>query len=405
MGYSTVIEALAVAFLADRALAHEIERAFNRCADLGFVAEVVGNKGLEGVRKVDVSPLVPLRPALAERLPSEVEIFKRLGVCAVEYKFDGFRMQIHKRGTDVKIFSRKLEDITYMFPDVESTVRRMPVDEIVFEGEALAFNVQTNTFFSFQETIRRRRKYGIEEMEKKYPLHVYVFDVLFFKHSLIDEPYSSRRKVLEQLFPFERLRVSPMFLAHSAQDIRTVFEEAINKGLEGIMVKDLHAPYTAGARKFAWIKMKKSYGKSVDTVDAVIVGYYYGKGQRAHSLGGLLVAVRQGQQLVTVAKVGSGFSEDEMKELLFKLEGVRVLAKPREVQSHLTPDVWVKPVYVVEVAFDEITQSPVHTCCWKNGKGLALRFPRFVQLREDKGVDECTTAQEIYDMFTLKSGK
>jgi len=181
-----------------------------------------------------------------------------------------------------------------------------------------------------------------------------------------------------------------------------MFKTATEQGLEGIMAKDLGASYTAGKRKFAWIKLKKSYGKSVDTIDAVIVGYYLGKGARAEfEFGGLLVAVynSDNNRLETVAKVGSGYTEDEMRELQEMLSDIKTDSPPSQLDYKMEPDFWVAPKYVVEVAFDDITQSPVHTCAMKDEKGLALRFPRMQKLRSDKGIDEITTSSEVRGMF------
>ncbi len=404
-GTSTIIEALALAKLGSRERKDEVERAYNLTSDLGEVAKVLWERGEGGLKSISVEVMRPLRPALAERLPSAKEIFAKLGRCAVEYKFDGFRMQIHKKNEEVKIFSRKLEEITHMFHDVVEEVMQLPVNEIIFEGEALAYSQEEERFYSFQETMHRRRKYGIEEMEKKYPLLVFVFDLLYLEgKSLVEAPYEKRRRLLETIFPKGKLKRSEMWIAESAEDIEQKFQEAIEKKLEGIMAKDLHAPYTAGARKFAWIKLKRSYGKSVDTVDAIVLGYYKGKGARAGLLGGLLVGVwnKDLGKIQTIAKVGSGFTEEEMAEWVERLEKIKRSAKPSIVDAAVSPDVWVEPMYVVEVAFDEITLSPVHTCAKEEGKGLALRFPRYVRLRDDKSIEEATDVKEVERLYKLQ---
>jgi len=189
-----------------------------------------------------------------------------------------------------------------------------------------------------------------------------------------------------------------------------LFQESMSSGLEGIMAKDLNAPYTAGKRKFAWIKLKKSYGKAVDTVDGVVVGYYLGKGSRAEfEFGGLLIAVRNEDtgKLETVAKIGSGFTEDEMVSLEKMLDKIKTKEAPEDLVHTIAPDFWVEPKYVVEVAFDEITKSPTHTCGLREGndKGYALRFPRLVQIRKDKGVKDATTTSEVEEMFELQHSR
>jgi len=178
--------------------------------------------------------------------------------------------------------------------------------------------------------------------------------------------------------------------------------------LEGIIAKDLNAPYAAGKRKFAWIKLKKSYGKSVDTIDGVIVGYFLGKGHRVEfQFGGLLVAVNNSEtgKMETVAKIGSGFTEDEMSMLKKILSDIKTAKPPDNLDFRIQPDFWVLPKYVVEIAFDEITKSPTHTCGMRDDKGFALRFPRMISLRDDKSIKEASTSQEVIEMFDLQHSK
>jgi DNA ligase-1 len=236
------------------------------------------------------------------------------------------------------------------------------------------------------------------------------------------EKYGDRRTAIEKLFKGNKILLpSQMELVGKTSELEKIFDKAMSSGLEGIIAKDLNAPYTAGKRKFAWIKLKKSYGKSVDTVDGVVVGYYLGQGARAEfEFGGLLIAVYNPDRgkFETVARIGSGFSEEEMltlKEMLDKIKTKKPAAKLD--YSVEMPDFWVEPKLVVEVAFDDITQSAMHTCGVSanevSGKGsrrgenderrgFALRFPRLVKIREDKGVEEITTTDEIIRMYELQ---
>jgi DNA ligase-1 len=220
------------------------------------------------------------------------------------------------------------------------------------------------------------------------------------------EPYEDRRKVLEKLVKGNKTIVpSDLIYTDSPKKLQEYFERAISEGLEGIIAKDLTQPYVAGARKFAWIKLKKSYGAMADTVDAVIVGYYLGKGARQEfEFGGLLAAVRNEEsgKLETIAKIGSGFSEDEMVSLQEMLGAIKTKEKPKQLESKLVPDFWVKPKYVITVAADEITLSPMHTCGLVGDTGYALRFPRMVSMREDKGADEATTTEEVVKLFEMQ---
>ncbi|MEW5996476.1 MAG: ATP-dependent DNA ligase [Candidatus Micrarchaeota archaeon] len=402
VGGPTILDALSFSEKGDKSLREELDHAYNLCSDIGYVARrFKEHPHRMGEFKIEV--FKPIMPALAERLANPEEIVKKIGKCAVEQKYDGFRMAIHKKGSRVEIFSRRLERITPSFPDVVKEVEKLKPDEIIFEGEALAFNEKEKKFYSFQETMHRRRKYGIEEAEKKYPLHVYVFDLHYLDgKDYTQKPYMERRKALEKVFPKGNLRLSGMEIVDSAKELQKLFDDALEMRLEGIIAKDLSAPYTAGKRKFAWIKLKKSYGKTMDTVDALIVGYYRGKGARTEfGFGGLLVAVynEKKERFETIAKVGSGFTEEEMGKFAEELGKMKTKNAPADLDYKMEPDFWVKPKIVVEIAYDNITKSPVHTCGEEEGKGFALRFPRLVRVRDDKGPYDVTTTKEIREMY------
>jgi len=408
VGDPTILDALSVAETGDRSLREPLERAYNVCADMGLVAETLYTKP-ETITSFHVQPFKPLMPALAERENTPKAIIERLGKCAVEKKYDGFRLQCHKKGDKVELYSRKLEKMTAMFPDLVAEIRKIKAKEIIFEGEALAFDRQKDRYFPFQQTMHRRRKHGVDAASKEYPLDLFVFDILYLEgKDMTGEKYEDRRAEIERLFKGPVLLPSGMKMAKTAAELGKQFKEALAKGLEGIIAKDLKAPYTAGKRKFAWIKLKRSYGKAVDTIDAVIVGYYLGQGARAEfEFGGLLVAVYNPERgrLETVARIGSGFSEDEMKSFKESLEKIKTKQPPSMLDYSVEPDFWVEPKYVVEVAFDDITLSPMHTCGLKEGKGYALRFPRLVRLREDKTIKEITTTEEVVDMYELQRGR
>ena len=408
VGDSTILDALSWSSTGDKTLREKLERAYNLCSDLGLIAKTFV-EGPEKIAKFKIRTFMPLRPALAERLNSAEDIFEKLEKCAVEYKYDGFRMQIHKKGKEVKIYSRKMEPMEQMFPDVVESVRQLPHNEMIFEGEALAYNEKEDRFYSFQETMHRRRKYGLEQASKDWPLHIYVFDIMYLDNEdYTERKMRERRKAIEGIFPFgKNLKLSEWRMARSADDIEQIFSEALKKKLEGIIAKNLEAPYIAGKRDFAWIKLKKSYGKAIDTIDAAIVGYYFGKGSRTKfGFGGLLCAVYNEDRdaFETVAKVGSGFTEEEMANFKEMLGPEKIKEPPENLSHALKPDVWVEPKHVAEIAFDDITVSSQHTCMQRNGRGYALRFPRFVKLREDKGIYEASTALEVENMFKLMKG-
>lgn len=405
VGDPTILDGLSVALFGTKEKREEIERAYSLCSDLGYVARTA----MEDYRKIakfKIQLFRPLMPALAERLASSEEIIKKIGRCAVERKYDGFRLQCHKKNGNVEIYSRRLDVMTDMFPDVVDAVKKLKPKEIIFEGEALAFNKKNNRFYSFQETMHRRRKYGIDKASREFPLHVFVFDLLYLNgKDYTTKEYKERRKALKKIFPSGILEAAESMETGEPKQLEAYFQDSLKKGLEGVIAKDLYAPYTAGKRKFAWIKLKKSYGKAVDTIDAVIVGYFLGKGTRAEfEFGGLLVAVRNEDsgKLETIAKIGSGYTEEEMKTLKELLSEIKTKDPPEDLLYRITPDFWVEPKYVIEVAFDEITESPLHTAGMHGEKGYALRFPRMVRMRNDKAPDEATTTREVVEMFEIQ---
>jgi DNA ligase-1 len=408
VGDPTILDALSVSSVQDKSLREPLERAYNVCSDMGYVAQVFFETPKK-IEKFKVSPFKPLMPALAERLSTPEDIIEKIGKCGVERKYDGFRLQCHKKGNNVELYSRKLEKMTHMFPDVVKEIQGLKAKEIIFEGEALAYDNKRKRYFSFQQTMHRRRKYGIEKMKKELPLNIFCFDILYLDgKDMTEKIYSERRSTMKKLFPKGILLLSESLIVDKSDELDNIFHESLDSGLEGIMAKDLSAPYTAGKRKFAWIKLKKSYGKSVDTIDAVVVGYFLGKGARAQfKFGGLLVAVinQDNNKLETIAKIGSGYTEEEMVELQEMLVILKTKEPPRNLDYRIEPDFWVEPKYVVEVAFDELTRSPTHTCGMENEKGLALRFPRLMKIRQEKSIKEATTTDEVVEMFELQRSK
>jgi DNA ligase-1 len=392
----------------DKSMREPLERAYNLCSDLGLVAKKY-YEGKENIKKFKIILFHPIRPALAEREPTPEAILKRLGKGAAEVKLDGFRCQIHKEGNKVEIYSRNLERTTQMFPEIVDAVRKsVKAKEAIFEGEALAYNESTGELYPFQYTIQRKRKHGIEEMSTEMPLHLFAFDVLYLEgEDQTLKPYHERRKTLERIIKGDGISVAESIVTDNAAELEKYFERSVERGMEGLMVKDLNAHYIAGSRKFAWIKLKRSYrGELADTIDVVIVGYLLGKGIRAEfKFGGILGAVydEKADMFRTIARVGSGFSEEMMKKLKKTLDEIVVKKKPARVDSLIEPDFWVTPKYVITVKADEITESPMHTAGRKDGTGYALRFPRMVgDIRQDKRPEDATTVKEIIEMYKMQ---
>jgi len=278
---------------------------------------------------------------------------------------------------------------------------------LILDGEAIGFNAESEEFLAFEQTASRRRQHGIEEAAASTPLVAFVFDVLFRGgKDLTPLPYSERYGLLEEV-----LDSSPVLLSTSltqsdtAEELTRTLLDNISKGLEGVVVKRMDSPYQAGARNFNWVKLKRTTsGQLNDTVDLVLLGYYFGKGKRTEfGLGALLAGVYDAEhdRFETITKIGTGLSDEGWREIHRRADALQVPEKPARVRSLLTPDVWLKPEVVVEVLADEITPGTNHTA-GKVGDapGFALRFPRIVSFRDaDKRPEDATSVKEIREMF------
>jgi len=409
IGDPTVMDALSLAKKGDKSLRSVLENAYNKTSDLGHVAETFFKKGISGIKNIKLVVGKPIRPALAERLPSAEEAVKRLGQeFAAEPKFDGFRVAVHKENSDIKLFSRNLEDTTHAFPDlVKGVVDEVRAKSAILEGEAIAYNPVTSEFLPFQETTKRRRKYKVLEMAQKLPLVMFAFDLLYLNgKDITQKPYRERRNLLTDIIAKDNkvIRLAEERTLHSVKEITTFFNEAISEGLEGLMLKKLDSPYVAGGRGFHWIKFKRfQAGELTDTVDCVLLGIYSGRGKRTEfGVGGLLVGVYNGKkdEFVTISRIGTGLTDEEFRIVNKIGKELKVSHKPARVNSKIEPNYWVEPKVVLEVYADEITKSPIHTAGEEDGVGYALRFPRLVKFREaDKRPEDATTVFEIEKMY------
>lgn len=409
-GTMTILDSLSIAFTGTKANKPELEHAYNICSDVGAVAKAIATKGLSGIKKFDVIVGRPIKMMLAQRVKSISEIKEKMpGKIAAEEKYDGERMQIHKKGNDIIIYSRRLENITYQFPDVvENAKRFLKAKDCVVEGEAVA--TEGEKLLPFQVLMQRRRKYEIEKYVKKIPITLFLFDLLYLNgKSYIREPYPKRRVALERvLIEKPGIRLARQIVSDKIEDIEDFFNESLQRGGEGILAKST-APdsvYQAGTRGWLWIKWKREYMKEIrETIDLVIVGAFMGRGMRSGTYGALLCAAYNPQKdrFETVCKVGSGFSEDVLFGLPKRLSKYKT-AKPDSrllIHGQMKPDVFFEPKVVIEVLGAEITKSPIHTCAIDKFKtnGLAVRFPRFIKFRLDKGPEDATTVDEIIQMY------
>ncbi len=420
LGFSdmTILDGFSWMLTGDKTLRKTIEEAYHVRPELGYIGKVLKEKGIQGVKHIVPVLFTPILMMRAERLSSGEEIVAQIGRCAVEPKYDGFRLQAHysREKNIVRLYSRNLEDVSFMYPDiVEAIKKNVTAKEIIFEGEAIGFDPKTGDLLPFQETVQRKRKYGIEEMVKSVPLKFFAFDLLYVNGTnYIMEPFIKRRAQLEKTVKDNKtITIASHIITDDSAKIEVMFDKALSKGLEGILAKKLDGVYQAGARGWNWIKFKRSYSAKIeDTVDCLVMGYDFGRGKRAgFGIGAFLVGVydEKENKFVTISKIGTGLTDEEWRELKKRADKFHTNKQPvlYEVDKMMAPDTWVQPEIVVEIKADEITRSPVHTAGRvlkpsKNGKGFAvatpgyaLRFPRLVRFREDKRPEEATTLKEL----------
>ena len=414
----TVLDALALAFGGGKETREQLERAYNISSDLGRVAKIVAKDGIEGIKTFRVLPGEPIRPMLAERLSTSEAILEKLGgKCRVEYKYDGERIQAHKKKDKVILFSRRLENITDQYPDgVKYIQKYVKADDAIVEAEAVAVDPETGEMKTFQELMHRRRKYRIKEAMQEHPITLFMFEILYVDgKDLTLQPYPVRHGFLEKVIEqSENMKLAESKIVDDPQQLERFFEKTVEGGSEGVMCKSVNpdSVYKAGARGWLWIKYKRDYrSEMTDTVDLVVVGSVYGKGKRAGTFGTFLLAAYNPDKDVfeTVTKVGTGFTDADLEKLPQLLNMHKINHKHPRVDSNLDMDVWFEPAVVLEIRGADLTLSPVHTCAMnviREGSGVAIRFPRFTgKYRLDKSAEDATTPEEIIEMYRSQHKK
>ncbi len=421
LGFSdmTMLDAYSWMLTGDKRLKPLLEHAYNVSADIGQVLCTLKAGGIEAIRYASMVPGIPVRPAAADRLADSQAVFDKLGVCVAQPKLDGFRLQIHRWRDDTgvvqtRFFSRNLHDMSDMFPDLVQALSVLDVESLIMEGEAIVHDPITGTFLPFQDTVKRKRKHGVDEAAAALPLTLYIFDLLMLNgESFLDCSHMQRRESLSKLLPVTgAVRIIEEEHIHSADQLALYFEHAMSAGLEGIVVKNIQASYQPGKRNSNWIKLKRQErGELADTIDCVILGYYAGAGRRAQfGIGAFLVGIynTQADRFETIAKVGTGLADSEWTALRARCDSAVVTSCPVNVWCPvgLIPDVWTAPVIVCSVRADDITRSPVHTAGkTEKSPGYALRFPRIMGYRPDKDALQATDISEIESLYLIQDLK
>lgn len=419
LGFSdmTMIDALSWAIYGDKSGSARIELAYQKQADIGKIAEAVLQHGMDAVEKIHVKVGTPVIPALCQRLNTTKEIIDKMGDVYAEPKYDGTRVQIHikkdsrfkvqgSRAEDVQIktFTRNLEESSHMFPELQKLPELLDCESCILDAEAIGFEPETGALLPFQQTITRKRKHGVADQAESVPLRFFIFDVMEKDGTeLLETPLHERKKILQSLFSDSKHFVhAPFFHYTDPEELHHYHEKLLAEGLEGAVIKKTEGMYQSGRKAYSWVKIKETEGKRgklSDTVDAIVMGYFYGEGKRTEfGVGALLIGVLDSeQQIATISKVGSGLSEQLSMEFISRAKALIVQERPKNylVGKQLTPDVWLLPEMVIEVAADEITQSSIHSA------GVALRFPRFIRFRDDKKMDQATGLTELSSMIVV----
>jgi len=383
VGEGTIRDAISQAFNIPKEVT---ERAHMLTNDMGLVAEVARMEGEEGLRKLTLKPGKPVKPMLAQLSPGIKMSVEEMGWAICETKYDGIRVQIHRYGDNIDIFTRRLENISLALPEISDYIEKsLPHEDFIVEGEIIAS--RDGKPISFQYMLQRvRRKYEIDKMVSKIPLTVYLFDVLYYGGPILDEPLQERRKILESIVKVDegklelsaQVKVTPEEI-HKAQDL---FNHSIEGGHEGIMIKDPNAPYMPGIRGKKMLKLKAE----PETLDLVVVGGTYGKGKRAHFIGSYLMAIRdENNQLKPLAYAATGLDDNTLMELSEMVEPLIINKEGRQVK--------IEPSIILEIAFSEIVESP------ESETGYSLRFPVVKRIRNDLGLDEIDTLDRIESIF------
>lgn len=383
VGDGTLRDAISQAYGIEKEV---IDRAHMLTNDLGLVAEVAQEQGKEGLEKLSLKPGKPVKPMLAQLAPGIKESVAEMGRVFCETKYDGIRVQIHRTGSEIMIFTRRLENISNAVPDVVEYIRKyLPAEDFIVEGEIIV--TKDGKPISFQYILQRvRRKYDIEEVMEKVPLTLYLFDVLYYKEPLIDAPFEDRRNTLESIVQLadKKIHLSRQVkvTSENVDEAEKLFKDSINQGHEGIMIKDPMAPYIPGIRGKKMLK----YKAEPETLDLVVVGGTYGKGKRAHFIGSYLVALSdETGDLKTLAHVATGLDDKTLDELSQMMDEIIVDRKGRTVK--------VKPHIILEIAYSEIVKSPEYE------SGYSLRFPVVKRIRDDLSLDDIDTVQRVDSMF------
>ncbi len=390
---STIREAMARAFFKNEGEeAERIQEAIDKSNDLAIVFEIVKKGKINDLEKVKIEIGKPVKVMLAEKVKTIKEGFEAVGKpAAVEYKYDGFRFIIHKKGNEIKLFTRRLENVTDQFPEVADYIRKyVKAESAILDSEAVGFDKKTKEYKPFQSISQRiKRKYDIEKLQNELPIEVNVFDILYYNgKSLLNEPFRKRTELVKKIISDHPYKIihSKQIITDDEKKAEEFYKQALKNNQEGVMMKNLDSPYSSGRKVGNMVKIKPEERD----LDLVITGGEYGTGKRSGWISSFILSCRSGDKLLEIGKVGTGFKEK-------KEEGISFGELTDKIKPLITEEkgknVKIKPKIIVSVTYQEIQKSPTYS------SGFALRFPRFTALRPDKPLSEINSLKEIEEDF------
>jgi len=378
-----------------------VQQAYDRCNDFAAVAKAARTGGVPALKKISLELGVPIRVMLAQKEPSVAAGLERVGTPgALEYKYDGFRMQVHKDGEKVLVFTRRLENVTLQFPEVVAVVKEhLTAETAILDCEAVGFDSKTGKYTSFQHISQRiRRKYDIDKVQEQLPVELNVFDILYLDGAeLLDTPFEKRRGLLQKIVKKQlpkKMKLSTFIITSSVPEAEQFYKESLAAGNEGIMCKALDGKYQPGGRVGHMVKVKPV----LETMDLAIVAAEWGEGKRSGWFTSFTIGCRDEEgEILEIGKVGTGLKELEQEDGV-TFNQITELLKPL-VLKESGREVTLNPSLVIELAFEEIQRSPSYS------SGYALRFPRILRIREDRGVDDITSLEEVRHAFEHQRGR
>ncbi len=372
----------------------DVENAWFILPDYGEIAKIAKLKGEKGLKNVEIELGIPINVLLAEKSPSLEEALNTFENPALEYKFDGARCLIHKKGNKIWIFTRRLEDVTHAFPDIVDLVKKnVKSDSCILDSEAVGLDPKTGKPVPFQAlSTRIKRKYEIEKSVKEIPVQVNLFDIVYLDgKSLFDLPLKERYQLLKKsIKQTENFRLADHLETKDLKEAEKFYKKALDAGDEGLIVKNLDAKYQPGRRVGFWLKCKPT----MENLDLVITAAQHGTGKRTGWFGSVVLGCldQETGKLLECGMLGTGIKEKKEQEGDLTLDELTKMLKPLII-SEKGSEVKVKPKIVIEVAYEEIQKSPTYS------SGFALRFPRFIRLRDDKGPNQADTTKRLETLF------